>query len=160
MQEPDSVRWARKQHALRAGSLASRMIPCGSVVLPDSAAPCLSFDDAENPKPIFEVFGAPFVWSSADRERLSAYLVIGSDGSGSPICLERATGRILLLDHDDDFRTVQFVNSNLTCLAECLLAYMGETSTNEFFIAVRGIDPPAAAVGAFWAEEAAMLNDA
>lgn len=160
MQEPYTIRWARKARALGAESLVSRMISFDSVVLPDSAAPFLSFADAQNPKPIVEVFGAPCDWSLADRERLSPYLVIGSDGTGSPICLERASSRILRLDHDDQFRTVQFVNSSLTCLAECLLAYMGETSADEFVIAVRGIDPPAVNVGAFWASEATMLNDA
>ena len=86
--------------------------------------PFLPFDLAALPVPIWEMFGSSADWSPADRDRLAPYLMIGSDGAGNPICLEQVTGQVILLDHEDRFRTVQFVNSGIHQLAECLLAFM------------------------------------
>jgi hypothetical protein len=84
--------------------------------------------------------------------------MIGSDGAGNPICVEQGTGEIMLLDHEDWFRTRQFVNTSVRQLGECLLAYMGEQEPERFRQAVRRIDPAALAKGSFWWHEAECLG--
>ena len=130
-------RWAERERELGLGPYPARMIEIGTDVLPDSAAPCLDFSEAAIPKPIHEVFGAPHDWSAGDRERLQPYLVIGSDGAGNPICIEQGSGHVLLLDHEDSFRTLTFVNSSIHQLAECLFAYLGEDSPARFNASVQ-----------------------
>ena len=84
--------------------------------------------------------------------------MIGSDGAGNPICVEQGTGAVVLLDHEDRFLTRQFVNSGVSQLAECLLAYMGERDPERFRGVVRAIDPAALAERSFWWHEAAGLS--
>jgi hypothetical protein len=86
--------------------------------------------------------------------------MIGADGAGNPICLEQSTGTVVLLDHEDHFRTRQFVNSSVRQLAECLLAFMGEQEPERFRSAVRAIDPAALAEQSFWSCAAAGLGAA
>ncbi len=51
------------------------------------------------------------------------YRILGSDGSGNPICIdEEHRSSVVVLEHDGGFR-VQFMNSSVPQLAECLLAY-------------------------------------
>jgi SUKH-4 immunity protein len=121
-------------------------------------APCVTFDKAARPVPIWEVFASPGDWSPAERERLMAYRMIGADGAGNPICVEQGSGAVVLLDHEDWFHSRQFVNSSVGQLAECLLAYMGEQDAARFRSAVGSIDPPALAEGALWWYEAACLD--
>src|SRR5690242_7131888 len=125
MSESFADRWSRKEREYGLAQIAAEMVPYGHNALPDSAAPCLTFKQAARPIAIFEVFGCPSDWSPADRARLALFTVIGSDGAGNPICVEQGTGKIMLLDHEDRFRTMKFVNSSVGQLAECLLAYMG-----------------------------------
>ena len=157
MDEPFADRWNRKWAECGFEDIGTEMVACGSDVLPDSAAPFLSFDRAAWPAPIWEVFGIPSQWSQAERERLAPYRMIGSDGAGNPICVEQGTRAVVLLDHEDRFRTWQFVNSSVSQLAECLLAYMGEREPEQFHAAVRAIDPVALADRSFWWHEAAGL---
>lgn len=51
-------------------------------------------------------------------------------------------------------RLRQYVNSSVSQLAECLLAYMGEEDAEQFRSAMQTIDPPALAEGSFWWHEA------
>ena len=85
--------------------------------------------------------------------------MIGSDGAGNPICVEEGFGVVVLLDHEDRFRSRQFVNSSVGQLADCLLAYMGERQTEQFRAAVLSIDAEALAEGSFWCHEAAGVGD-
>ena len=158
MAESFAERWSRKERDCGFKSLAATMVACGTDVLPAEAAPCLTFDQAAQPAPIWEVFGSPPQWSAVERERLAPYRMIGSDGAGNPICIEQATGAVVLLDHEDRFRTVEPVNSSVRQLAECLLAYMGEGEPERFRSAVRDIDPAAIIEGSFWWHEAAGLG--
>lgn len=158
MCESFAERWSRKERDCGFVDIASRMIACGQDVLPDSAAPCVTFNEATRPVPVWEVFGPASAWSPADRGRLGQYCMIGSDGAGNPICVEQGTGAVVLLDHEDRFLTRQFVNTSVRVLAECLLAYMGEQDPERFRAAVRGIDPAAMAERSFWWHEAAMLG--
>src|SRR5262245_50914116 len=126
MAEAFAERWARKERACGFEKIPAVMSPCGKDLLPNSAAPCLTFEYAAHPKPLWEVFGIPDHWDESDRRRLANYRMIGADGAGSPICIDQLTGKVVLLDHENWFRTVEFVNSSVKQLGECLLAYMGE----------------------------------
>ena len=66
-------RWVSKERECGLEGVAARMIPIANTFLPDSAAPCLSFDYAAAPAPIYEVFGAPSDWTASDRARLLPY---------------------------------------------------------------------------------------
>ena len=95
MADSFAERWGRKERNCGFEAIASTMVVCGSDVLPDSAAPCVSFKQAARSVPVWEVFASPSDWLVVDRVRLAPYRVIGSDGAGNPICVERgglATG--------------------------------------------------------------------
>ncbi len=151
-------RWRQKERQCGFKDFTTAMVECGLSILPDSAAPFVTFKEASQPVSIWEAFGSPSDWSPADRERLASYSMIGSDGAGNPICVEQLSGAVLLLDHEDWFRTVQFINSGVSQLGECLLAYMGENDGMHFRLAVEAIDPPAMAQGTFWWDEAALID--
>lgn len=151
------VSFAERWHS-KAGNRATHLVACAQDLLPESAAPCVNFEMAARPKPLWEVFGSPRSWPPADRERLELYRMIGSDGAGNPICREQLHGTVVLLDHEDHFHTCQFVNSTVAQLAECLLAYMDEHDAERFRAAVRRIDSEALSEGSFWTFEAAWLD--
>jgi len=134
------------------------MIAIGSDVLPDAAAPCVNFKEAANPKPIYDVFASQSGWSPEDRQRLAPFPMIGSDGAGNPICLDMDTGEVLLLDHEDDFRTWTFINSSIKQLSECLLAYYCEDDRDRFRGFVSEVDPRAIQERSFWWHESADLG--
>lgn len=157
MAESFAERWKRKWSACGFDDIGTEFVACGTDVLPTQAAPFLSFDRAARPALIWEVFGIPSQWPAAERERLAPYRMIGSDGAGNPICVEEGSGVVVLLDHENRFRTRQFVNSSVGQLADCLLAYMGERQPERFRAAVAGIDPPALAEQSFWWHAAAGL---
>lgn len=157
MAESFAERWNRKERDCGFEAIATEMITCGPDLLPAEAAPCLSFDQAAQPALIWEIFGIPSHWPAAERERMSPYRVIGFDGAGNPICVEHGTGSVVMLDHEDRFRTREFVNSSVGQLAECLLAYMGERDPEQLRAAVRAIDPAALVERSFWWHEAASL---
>lgn len=148
-------RWNLKWAACGFEDIGTELVPCGDAVVPDAAAPFLSFGRADRPAPIWDVFGVPDRWPPAERERLAAFRVIGYDGAGNPLCIEQPGGAVVLLDHEDRFRTRQFVNGSVGQLAECLLAFMGEQDMDRFRAAVQTIDPPALAERSFWWHEAA-----
>lgn len=157
MGNPFADRWNRKLTALGFDDTCTKFVRCGDAVLPIESAPFMRFDRAHRPAPLWTLWGIPDDWPPADRERVSAYRMIGSDGAGNPICLEQMGGSVVLLDHEDRFRSRQFVNSSVSQLAECLLAYLGEWDPGRFRVTVLAIDPPALAVGSFWWHEAAGI---
>ena len=157
MSESFAERWSRKEREL-GRSFVAELVSSGDWTLPRESAPFLSFDQAEHPLPVWEAFASPSDWSAEDRQRLAAYRMIGSDGSGNPICVEEGSGAVWLLDHEDWFRTRQFVNTSVPRLAECLLAYMGEKEPDRFRTAVQQIDPPALAEQTFWWYGASMIE--
>src|SRR6188508_743519 len=136
MSESFTERWRRKERELGFDEFPATLIPSSEWVLPSEAAPCLTFDRTTGPLPLWEVFGPRTSWSAEDRERLVNYRVIGSDGAGNPICLTSDVNEVWLLDHEDGFRTRQFINTGVPQLAECLLAYMGEQDSQRFRAAV------------------------
>jgi hypothetical protein len=151
-------RRAEKETQLGFDEIASPLIPIGESFLPSSAAPCVDFSQASAPSPVYDVFGGPSDWTESDRRRLESFLMIGSDGAGNPICIEAGSGQIWLLDHEDRFQTRTFVNSSVSQLAECLLAYMGETDPESFKAALDRIDPSALEHAAFWSYELLQLE--
>ena len=153
--DPFADRWKRK--ASDCGTGVFEMVACGSNVLPTDAAPCLTFSQAAHPTPVCDEFDITSQLSQAERNRLAAFCMIGSDGAGNPLCIEHSTGAVVL-DHEDRFHTCQFVNTSVRQLAECLLAYMGERNADRFRVAVRTIDPAALAEKSFWWHEAALLD--
>jgi hypothetical protein len=156
--ETFAERWARRERECGLGDVAARLLSYGDVVLPDSAAPFLTFREASTSRPIYEVYASPDDWSPEDRTRLVPYAMIGSDGAGSPICVDKRTGHVVLIDHDNWFRTVEFINSSVAALAECLLARLGEVDVARFRSSIRRIDEAAMAEGTFWWHEAQLLE--
>ncbi len=103
-------RWKAKEHELGQEDISTDFVTPAGCTLPASAAPCLNFD--ETARPLWEIYGNPKDWSETDRDKLSGYLAIGFDGAGNPLCVERKTSSIWLLDHECRFATRQFVNSS------------------------------------------------
>ena len=101
---------------------------CG---LPRDAGPFLSFEDTARMPRVYEVF-SPGTWTKPEIVRLGEYRMLGSDGAGNALCLHERSGEVWLLDHEDHFRTRQFMNSSVARLAECLLAYMAERDGHKF----------------------------
>ncbi len=158
MAESFAVRWANKERDLGIEEIASEMVAYGGIFLPSSAAPCGSFEAAAKPAHIHDVFGNPADWTVSEQEYFTQFLVIGSDGAGNPFCVSTQSGIVYLFDHEDRFKTQQFVNSSVEQLAECLLEYQGEESSSSFKASVSRIDEEALSPGSFWDSEAMGLN--
>lgn len=152
-------RWLRRQHECGQDDLGPpKFLNCGNAQLPSEAAPFLTFEKAKKRPHLWEIFGAKASWSAEDKNRLAGYRMIGSDGCGNPLCVEDPTGVVWMLDHEDNFRTRQYVNSSVALLAECLLVYMGEEEPSRLLAAVQKLDHPASAKETFWDEVAANLK--
>ena len=91
------------------------LITCG---LPESCAPGLSFDNYNEltiptPNEVFKI----------DNDELNDFLMIGSNGSGDPVCIDsKNENEIVYLNHDNDFEKI-FMNSSAQKLAECIIRY-------------------------------------
>jgi len=132
--------------------------------LPESCAPCLAFDEvAHGLQRLWQVF-SPTQWKPHEKHGLENYGLIGFDGAGNPICIDEKNGQVVLIDHERLFnpdarqRTLMFVNSSLRQLCECLLA-VNSLPNARHLDAIKQIDEPAAANGAFWSYETANLPD-
>lgn len=129
------------------------------VGLPGSCAPYLSFDDvARGPLSLVSQYGT-HQFSSADASRLAQFFVIGSDGAGNPLCVDASRdGEVVMLDHEDGFRTRTFVASSVVTLAEALLLVQTKPHS-EFVARLRSFDPRAAEDRAFLPVEVGMLSE-
>jgi hypothetical protein len=127
--------------------------------LPRSCAPFLSFEAvAKGPLSLVQYYGA-HQFRATDSSRLASFYVLGSDGSGNPLCLDSArNGEIVMLDHEDRFATRTFVASSVAALAEALLI-LHTTPHGDFVEHLRPCDPLAADESAFLPAEVAMLID-
>ena len=115
--------------------------------LPKSAAPCLDFEDVESLPRLCTVYGLK-------KRTLKQYCILGYDGAGNPLCIdEDNAGRIVLLDHEDNFRTAQFVNSSIAQLAESLVLVNSPSPPQQLLKQIEAIDAPAAQEGCFWWHE-------
>lgn len=127
--------------------------------LPRSAAPFLTFEHVEEGlPPIWNMWGSIEGWSEKDILRLQRYYLIGQDGGGNAVCIDTENkGYVVLLDHEDNFRTSQFVNSSVFHLAECLLSYRDRMNdrmnTEQVKKEFERIDADAIGEGNFWSYE-------
>jgi hypothetical protein len=93
------------------------LINCG---LPDSCAPGLSFDECTGitiptPNQVFNI----------EIDELNDYLMIGSNGSGDPVCIDlNNDNEIVYLNHDNYFEKV-YMNASVHQLTECIIRYSG-----------------------------------
>jgi hypothetical protein len=88
---------------------------CG---LPGDAAPGLSFDswDGEALSTPNQVLGIVF-------EELQDYLMIGSNSSGDPICIDlEINNEVVYLNHDNYFERI-FMNSSISQLLQSIIKY-------------------------------------
>jgi hypothetical protein len=103
--------------------------------LPSSCGPFLTFEEVEKGLPrLWEVY-SPVCWQPFEKNRVLQYVMIGSDGCGSAVCLdESAQCRVVLVDHETLFGRpgfwrnrhmprVQYINQSVPQLAESLLTY-------------------------------------
>ena len=81
---------------------ANLLSKCG---LPKSAAPFLNFE------------------IDKEQEKENAYYNIGFTGSGDFICLEKAKGKVVFLDHEVEEESAILINSSLQALIESLICY-------------------------------------
>ena len=132
--------------------------------LPMDAAPFLTFGQEY----IGLLKNVSDVWKLPPE--YSKYRIIGSTGSGDPICIDESNnGCIVYLDHDNNFKCI-FINSSLMQLVESLLAYRNlvnetiringedayldgmipETVRQETFSKLKEIDNTSMASKSFW----------
>ena len=93
--------------------------------LPLECAPYLSFNVSEGLKYVHDVYNLRDEFlTPQEKSRLALFSMIGSDGEDNPICLDAShPGRVIILDHSDNFKLYQFVNNSVPQLAESLLIY-------------------------------------
>lgn len=145
---------------------------------PEAAAPFLSFNlFNKGLKHIYEIWGGSSDYSDEEKIQLKPYLVIGSDGAGSPIAIDTLNEcQIVNLDHDDWFNTITFINSSILQFAVFLLLTkemikkahseltekeleeeIPHSYKNEVFDVMGKVDPSAMADGGFWKSEIGAL---
>lgn len=132
--------------------------------LPVESAPFLGFEPPKGValQRVSAVFHQP---AAFDR-----YRIIGSNGSGDPICIdEAANGQIVYLNHDNRFQRV-LMASSVVSLAECLLELRdviedaGGTKLvaperyRQLLERLRAIDPAACELDGYWPHEIEMLQ--
>lgn len=126
--------------------------------LPKGCAPFLSFSEvSKGPPLLIDVYGR-HQFEAEDVGRLHSFYALGTDGSGNPICLDVSKkGEIVMLDHEDWFRTSTFVASSVALLAEALLLVQ-EIRGEDFVEELERIDPPAASPASYLPNEVRMLR--
>ena len=132
--------------------------------LPEQAAPFLDF----GPPKSGTLERVSVVWHQPTE--FGRYRIIGSNGSGDPVCLdEEREGQIVCLNHDNRFESVLMAASVFT-LAECLVELRDlitgaggtEDVTQEQYAALlarlQSIDPAASPPGGYWEREIGCLR--
>ena len=91
--------------------------------LPKDAAPFLTFVGDVHPMDKYSTISFLTEWFDILEPEYQKYVVIGSDGSGDVIAINRTRNYIIeWLDHEDYF-SARFMNSSISQLAKCLLCY-------------------------------------
>lgn len=121
------------QHALSDVQLPSDarafLIEAG---LPVDAAPCLNFESPASGT----LTRVSVVWHQPPT--FDRYRIIGSNGSGDPICIDdEVSGQVVYLNHDNCFQRV-LMASSVIALAECLVQF------RDFIAEVGGVLDPIA----------------
>ncbi|MBO1332559.1 SUKH-4 family immunity protein [Streptomyces sp. VRA16 Mangrove soil] len=129
------------------------------VGIPEEAAPFLAFDDPQLPCPLE-------TWALSDVfvEDVDRFVVIGSDGSGNPVVLDRTRpGFVLLIDRERG-TGIHVFNTSIPRFLSSLLAFRdfvdlrNQESSPAVALAalaerLEGIDPEAWEVGSLWLAE-------
>jgi hypothetical protein len=132
--------------------------------LPSEASPFLTFGPLKT-----GLFSKKYLPTAKDiyniDESFKKYIIIGSDGSGNPICLNIQNKEIYLLNHENKFYP-RFLNTSLPQLAHFLLEIRisGEklstlTGYNEIIGKLKNIDKRAIENQSWWTEELKTLID-
>jgi len=127
--------------------------------LPDEAAPFLNF----KPPKTGNLIRVSDMWRLP--QEFKHYRVIGSNGSGDPVCIDEENGEIVYLNHDNEFQRV-LMASSIFKLSECLLAvrdFIDEAGglsnpiiperIEPLVKLLRSIDPAACEEDGFWPSE-------
>lgn len=138
--------------------------------LPEDAAPFLSFAQLKELETVSSAWGL--------EAKFDRYVMIGSDGEGSPICVDRESdGKVELLDHESAFAAT-FMNSDVARLADCLLAFRclvqntQERNGDDAYLdgdvpadlidrlesVIFSTDAPAMLAGSFWSQQIGVLR--
>jgi hypothetical protein len=130
------------------------------VGLPEAAAPFLNF----KPPKSGTLQRVSVVWCQPST--FGRYRMIGSNGSGDPVCLdEEAGGQVVYLNHDNDFQRVLMASSVITLAASLLqvrdfilesggLSSMTAAGSFEPLVArLRSIDPAVCGEDGYWQQE-------
>ena len=127
------------------------------VGLPESAAPFLDFCLKEDLvlQPLNQL-------DTSLEDEFKDFLLIGSNGSGDSICINKSFGEIVYFNHDNDMQKI-FMNSSVTKLAEtlCLFAESMAAGYNTDFINdLARVDIQAIREPAMWPFEFKMSKEA
>jgi SUKH-4 immunity protein len=80
--------------------------------LPADCSPFLSFEQVERLPRLWDIF-SPGKWEQKQKDRVSQYIMIGSDDAGNAICLDESTdGRVVIVDHETLFEKTGFWSRN------------------------------------------------
>ncbi|MFJ8526923.1 SUKH-4 family immunity protein [Bacillus sp. NPDC094106] len=83
--------------------------------LPASATPFIEFDSVTEPmQNVNQKFGMP--------KDFEFYWLIGTTGSGDPLCIDERTNKVVYLHHDNNYEEI-FINSSIHQFAESLLLF-------------------------------------
>lgn len=110
-------KWSQFNNTRLLKSTMQFLVSCG---LPVNCAPGLSFGDygktsIPTPNQVFNF--------NIDIEELNDYLMIGSNDSGDPVCIDLVNeNEIVYLNHDNFFERV-YMNGSVHQLAECIIRY-------------------------------------
>ncbi len=162
--------WERQEHEhlvlFPQQSLADVRLPADAqsflveVGLPEDAAPFLSF----KPPRSGTLQRVSANWRQSSE--FNRYRIIGSNGSGDPVCIdEEAGGQVVYLNHDNHFQRVLMASSVIT-LAACLLQVrdfaaesggfdemMTAGSFEPLIARLRSIDPAVCGEDGYWQQE-------
>jgi len=102
-------------HPLLFNETISLLINCG---LPDSCAPFLSFGKCDDLK-----IPTPAQYFNIALPELDNYLVIGTNDSGDPICIDlNNNNNTVYLNHDNGFEST-LINSSILQMARSIIRY-------------------------------------
>ncbi len=91
---------------------------------PEHAAPFLGFG-LRNYDSEFNTIQRHYGYNDIDV-KAKDYWVFGSDSGGNPICIDSSNNdQIVLLDHEQGFGIMEYMNKNIFELASALLLYRG-----------------------------------
>lgn len=131
-----------------------------TIGLPDSAPGCLGFTINREIQSVRDKG-----WSK--REDSALWFVIGHEGAGDPVVIDAPSGKIFVLDHENEMQRRALLNSSLLQLASTLLAVSNVMQTDheldddavysELFQELVTIDFDATLDFGFWPNELAMM---